>query len=316
MQRRGKTSARTQRWFCRFCLKSSVRLNPYQTTRHRQKLFVLWLCGTESLASFAKKHGESRRTFQRWFEPFWNDPPAPKAPASLENQSLIVDAVSIEPRHMMALIGRTRNHVVWWSFAETESFDSWSLFCSNVPTPKSVVCDGQRGLFAAILGRWPMVMFQRCLIHVVRQSLAKLTRHPKTLAGQSLRKLVTQLPSIRTRRQKRKWIHRWKTWRKKYHRFLAERSYGDVQNKRRGWWYTHKKLRAVRSLIQNSMPYLFTFIGHPEIPRTSNHVEGGINSRLKELLHRHRGFSLQQKQALVSWFLTLKQPKKPPRNVL
>jgi transposase-like protein len=216
---------------------------------------------------------------------------------------------------MMALIGRTPQHVVWWIFAERESYDSWDIFCSHVPAPSAVVCDGQRGLFAAIRGYWPKVPFQRCLIHVLRQALAKLTLHPKTPAGQDLRKLVRQLPTIRTRRQKRRWIRRWKHWRRKYHRFLTERSYGDIQNKRRSWWYTHKKLRAVRSLIQNSLPYLFTFIGHPEIPKTSNHVEGGINSRLKELLHRHRGLNLIQKQALVSWFLALKQPQKPPRNV-
>jgi hypothetical protein len=152
MQLRGKTAAGTQRWFCLDCRKSSVRKNPHQSARHRKKLFILWLCGTESLAAFAKKHGESRRTFQRWFEPFWTNPPAPKAPSSLENQSLIVDAVSIEPRRMMALIGRTRRHVVWWSFAESESFDSWSSFCSNLPAPKSVVCDGQRGLLTSAMG--------------------------------------------------------------------------------------------------------------------------------------------------------------------
>ena len=179
-----------------------------------------------------------------------------------------------------------------------------------------MVCDGKRGLFTAIRKRWPTVSFQRCLIHVLRQALAKLTLHPKTMTGQDLRRLVKQLPTIRTRRQKRRWIHCWKHWWRKHHRFLTERSYGDMQNKKRGWWYTHKKLRAVRSLIQNSLPHLFTFIGHPEIPRTSNYVEGGINSRIKELLHRHRGLNLAQKQTLVSWFLALKQPQKPPRNVL
>lgn len=316
MQRWGKTIVGSQRWRCPFCRTTRVRINPAQLCRHRRKRFISWLCGTESLEVCAKKHGVNRRTLQRWFEPFWTRCPVPIAPSTLEGQSLILDAVSIEPRRMMALIGRTPRHVVWWTFAERESYDSWNLFCSSLPTPAAVVCDGQRGLFAAITGHWPAVAFQRCLIHVLRQALAKLTLHPKTVAGQELRKLVKELPAIRTRRQKRRWVRRWKRWRQKYHRFLAEQSYSDVQNKMRGWWYTHKKLRAVRSLIQNSLPYLFTFIGHHEIPRTSNHVEGGINSRIKELLYRHRGLSLIQKQALVSWFLSLKQPQKPTRNVL
>lgn len=307
MQRRGKTAIGVQRWFCSECKASHVRKNNPARLQHREKLFVTWLCGTESLTAYAERQGVSRRTLQRWFESFWTKTPAPEAPSTLEGQSLILDAVSIEPRRMMALIGRTPRRVVWWTFAEWESYDAWKSFCSRLPTPAAIICDGQRGLFAAIRERWPTASFQRCLIHVLRQALAKLTLHPKTLAGQDLRKLVKQLPTIRTRRQKRRWIHCWKHWHSKHHHFLAERSYGDIQNKKRGWWYTHKKIRAIRSLIWNSLPYLFTFIGHPEIPRTSNYVEGGINSRIKELLHRHRGFSLAQKQVLVSWFLALKQ---------
>lgn len=316
MQRWGMTLAGNQRWRCPSCRETSIRRNDSTTLRHREKLFVAWLCGTESLAVHARRRGVNRRTLQRWFEPFWTRHPVPEAAPSLEGQSLILDAVSIEPRRMMALIGRTPRHVVWWTFAERESYDSWERFCLGIPRPAATIGDGQRGLLAATQGRWPMVPFQRCLIHVIRMALAKLTLHPKTPAGQDLRKLVKQLPAIRTRRQKRRWIRRWKYWRRKCHRFLTERSYGDLQNKRRGWWYTHKKLRAVRSLLQNSLPYLFTFIGHPEIPRTSNHVEGGINARIKELLHRHRGLSLAQKQALVSWFLAAKQRQKPTRNVL
>jgi len=35
--------------------------------------------------------------------------------------------------------------------------------------------------------------------------------------------------------------------------------------------------------------------------RTTNHIEGGINSRLKELVHRHRGLGDEQKQVFVAW---------------
>jgi hypothetical protein len=36
---------------------------------------------------------------------------------------------------------------------------------------------------------------------------------------------------------------------------------------------------------------------------------------LKELIHRHRGLSQDQKQVLVTQHLTLKNKQKPPRNV-
>jgi len=80
-------------------------------------------------------------------------------------------------------------------------------------------------------------------------------------------------------------------------------------------WYTHRKIRAARSLIRNALPHLFIFIDHPYVPRTTNHVEGGVNSRLKELVHRHRGLRDDRKQVLVAVHLARKRAKKPPRNV-
>ena len=316
MVRRGKTSAGTQRWICKKCQKSAVWKNKKSSFRYRRNLFNRWICGNLSLEDLAKIRSLSSRTLQRWFKPFWEYQPNSPIPDSLSNQILIVDAVSIEPRRGMALIGRTPEKVIHWIFAKHECHESWVSFCSMLPSPKAVVCDGQRGLSSAIKQCWPQALFQRCLIHVIRQALTRLTLHPKTFAGKKLRLLVKELSGIRTKRQKRRWVRQWNHWNKKQHSFLSERTYGESPNKRRGWWYTHKKIRAVRSLIQNSLSHLFTFIKNPEIPRTSNYVEGGINSRLKELLHRHRGLSLPHKQTLTSYFLFNKSIKKTPRNVV
>lgn len=45
---------------------------------------------------------------------------------------------------------------------------------------------------------------------------------------------------------------------------------------------------------------LFTYIEHANISRSTNHIEGSLNSRLKELLYRHRDLALNQKQTLVA----------------
>lgn len=316
MQRRGRTSTGRQRWHCVVCAKSTVQRNAAVKGGHRLNLFVRWLCGNATLGELARQQGVSGKTLQRWFWRFWEVVPASQIPQSLSEEPLVLDAVSIEPRRSMALVGKTPRYMTHWAFAERECFESWHTFCADLPVPAAVVCDGQRGMLAAIRTRWPSVPIQRCLIHIIRQAQTKLTRRPKTPAGQDLRHLVSLLPVIRTRRQKRRWVRRWRHWCHKYHRFLTERSCMDVTNRKRGWWYTHRKLRAVRSLIQNSLPDLFTFIRYPKVPKTSNHVEGGINSRLKELLHRHRGLSLAKKQVLTAWFLAKKLPQKPPRNVL
>jgi len=203
-----------------------------------------------------------------------------------------------------------------WLFAERESFASWQLFLEYLPEPDAVVIDGQKGLQAAIQCLWPLAKIQRCIVHIERLARIKLTRQPKTSAGKELLALVKLLFSVRTSKQRTRWLCVYRRWERHHADFLKERSYGEPQaGKKRTWWYTHRNIRAARSLIRNALPHLFTFIDYPHVPRTTNHVEGGVNSRLKELVHRHRGLSQDRKRVLVTEYLGRKKTKKPPRNV-
>lgn len=97
-----------------------------------------------------------------------------------------------------------------------------------------------------------------------------------------------------------------------YAGFFAERSHSLETDR---WWYTHQKLGSARAPIQNALPYLFTFIEMPNVPRTRNHVEGGVNARLKELIRRHRGLSPERKRAVAAFFLTSKMGQNPTQKV-
>lgn len=203
-----------------------------------------------------------------------------------------------------------------WLFAERESFISWLLFLERLPEPDAAVIDGQKGLLAAIQCLWPLAKIQRCIVHIERLARIKLTRQPKTNAGKELLALVKRLFGVRTSKQRGRWLCVYRRWERRHAGFLKERSYGEpLAGRKRTWWYTHRNIRAARSLIRNALPHLFTFIDYPHVPRTTNHVEGGVNSRIKELVHRHRGLSQYRKQALVAEYLGRKQTKKPPRNV-
>lgn len=306
MQRWGKTAAGAVRWYCRLCAHTHTRLRRDITTNSRRDLFVRWITGTRSLCEIACSYGISIQSLSSWFRPFWSFLPQPFLPAvSLE--LLILDGLYLESRNHCVLIGKTKTAVVHWFFAEGETYGSWRLFCRSIPAPRVVVCDGQRGMRAAISDVWPTTRIQRCVVHVFQLATARLTQRPKTKAGQVLRALVYQLLKVRTRRQKRRWIRAYSRWRKRYERFLKERTIGEQPGRKRTWWYTHKKMRSVRTLLDHALADVFTYIGHPEIPRTTNHVEGGINSRLAELIYRHRGLSLKKKEVLVATFLSRKQ---------
>ncbi|MBU0625588.1 hypothetical protein KKF05_04560 [Patescibacteria group bacterium] len=135
-----------------------------------------------------------------------------------------------------------------------------------------------------------------------------LTQNPQTAAGRELRAIVSALLLVCTAAQRDAWLKSLRSWETRHSDFLKERTHGESR-----WWYTHRRLRAVRSLLKNAAPDLFRYVDNPAVPRTSNHVEGGLNSRIKELLRSHRGLSKNQRLALVCWYLDSR--RKSTRNV-
>lgn len=316
MQRWGATAAGTKRYRCTPCRITRVRKRPDNQIRYRRRLFLRWSMGKSTLNELAIVCGVTRQTLIAWFRPFWSTPPS--ALPSGNVQTLILDGTSLEWRHTTMLIAHDpwKSRPVGWATVAYERYDAWVWFLAHLKqqgvSPQFVVCDGQRGLLAAIRSIWPSVFVQRCVIHVHRQSKLWLTKAPQTIAGKELLILIDQLLAIKTRRQKRRWMKMFKTWLRRHGWFLKERSWNPEGTH---WWYTHRKLRAVRSLLLNSTPNLFRYVNHPvEVPRTTNHLEGGVNSRVKELIRSHRGMSILRKIALATWYLSVRQGRKPTRK--
>jgi hypothetical protein len=298
------------------CASSTVRKRPDTKERHHRTLFTRWLTGNRSLSEVADDHGVSRRTLIRWFAPLWERIQQPSVLSQDPCAIYILDGVYLSGRENAALICRTMTAQIAWMFAERETLTNWKTFLNKLPTPDATVIDGQKGLLAAIQHLWPLAKIQRCIVHIERLARIKLTRHPKTSAGKELLTLAQRLLGVRTKRQRRRWLCVYRRWERRHADFLKERSYGEPKaGEKRTWWYTHRNIRAARSLIRNALPHLFTFIYYPHVPRTTNHVEGGVNSRLKELVHRHRGLPKDRKQVLLAEHLARKNDKKPPRNV-
>jgi hypothetical protein len=313
MCRRGKTAAGTQRWFCRFCKVTAVKTRKDAALRHARRLFDQWICGTATLSEIAAQKKVSRRTVERWFTPFWREATEYISSATSRVHGIVVDGIYIHKRKELALIARTNTGEIFWAFAPYESSYYWEKFFFRLPTPEIVVCDGQKGLIKAIHDCWLGAKLQRCMFHVMQLATIRLTRNPKMDAGCELRSLMLQLPSVRTYGQKKLWIAAFASWECRYETLLKERTYGDGRFSRR-WWYTHRNLRAARSLFLNAIPHLFTYLDHP-VPKTTNDIEGGLNARLAELITRHRGLGQARKRTLAARFLSERSKKRSTRNV-
>ena len=317
MQRWGVTAAGTKRYRCAACQITGVRKRPDNQLRYRRALFLRWSMGKSTLAELAVSCGVTRQTLTIWFRHFWSTPPCAVPQSNV--RTLVIDGTSLEWRRTTMLIAHdpAQSRPVGWGTVAYERYDTWLWFLTHLKrqgvNPAFVVCDGQRGMLAALRCIWPTALIQRCVVHIHRQARLWLTQRPKTGAGKDLLRLVDQLLAVKTRRQRRRWIRSFHRWLHIHNRFLKERSWNLDKTH---WWYTHRKVRAVRSLLRNSMPDLFRYVSNPiDVPRTTNHVEGGLNSRIKELVRSHRGQHTSRKVVLASWYLSVRQAKKPTRNV-
>lgn len=212
LHRWGRTSTGKQRWKCPVCLTTNSLKRADVSHKHQSDLFRNWLCGTDTLSSLSKHNNRTRKTLAGWFIRFWAAPPAPIYPKLLSDTYLVVDAVYLAGHHKCVLIGRTGKGHVFWLFAEQETFAAWYAFLSKLPKPAAVICDGQSGLLSVLKTRWPDVPMQRCLAHIQRLGIQKLTRRPHTPAGQELLALVYALHSTKTAQDRNDWIASFAAW--------------------------------------------------------------------------------------------------------
>lgn len=315
MQKWGKTSLGKQRWFCKTCRATDLKTRKDTQEYFLRQEFKQWLVGNSSLSEISSMKKVVRKTLTRRFSALWHQPFVTKPTVNSNQYVYILDGVYIHKKSHCVLIVMTPKGVVDWMFVEYENLKAWRLLLKTLKMPLAVVCDGQKGLSKATKLKWPNARVQRCLAHLLRALRRYLTQSPKSEAGFKLLKLTKLLPSVWTRRQKRRWIHAYFKLFKRYDFLLKEKTYHTNSNGVKHWWYTHRALRSAFFTIKSCLPEMFTYVGHYEIPRTSNYVEGGINSRLKELVHRHRGLSVEKKKVLVNCFLTTKLVKKPTQNV-
>lgn len=309
MQKWGKNRNGSVRFRCPRCSKTRTRKRQDLTKKYQFELFVSWLLGKQTVEELALEKGVTARTVRNWFAPFWQVEPQPKF-VDVRNLVLVIDGKFVEQNATVLVICSPRS-VVTWLFTQRENEASWSsCFAKVVHFPKAVVCDGQRGMLKAIRERFPGVIIQRCQFHVIKYCTAKLTQKPESVAAKELRELVLQVAKIKTKEQAKIWLTDYKTWYQTHHKFLKERTYQEdsfTPTGKRRWHYTHGRLHAAHSHLKNALPNLFHYLNHPEIPNTTNFVEGGINAPMQEQLRRHRGLNLLKRRVLIAHFLKNKQ---------
>lgn len=274
------------------------------------------MLGKFTLTEIATKYRVTRRTLDNWFAPFREQDITPHS-VNHSDAVLIIDGYYVEFGAVILIAQTTTNQVISWSFTYRENYTNWLAFFEQINLfPFSVVCDGQKGMIKAIKQRWPGMIIQRCQFHVIHHVNILLTRNPETLAAQEFKMLAGSISQVKTKDNLKEWLVNYKAWYQQYQYFLKHKTYQDNQTPtgRKKWHYTHGHLHAAHSHLKNAFPYLFQYLKYPNIPNTSNRIEGGINSQIQRYVDRHRGTKLFQRRQIIAAFLKQKQLQKPTRN--
>ena len=285
----GKTKAGSQRWFCKECKTSLT--HKIDSSSKELQIFLDWLFGKESQSTMP---GEGR-TFRRKTSKFWDIWPMPPKIEEARDV-LFLDGIYLG-RKACVLICCDEKHVLGWYLCRYEHAGAWIALMKRIAEPKMVVSDGGTGFAKALKKVWPKAKHQRCIFHVFCQVKRYTTSRPNTMAGIELYSISKDLLTIKNKQEAKLWTNRFIKWIKKYQEFLSEMTIDERGNKRP----THERLlKAERSLLklikENT---IFTYLDEElnaefSAPATNNRIEGGINSRLREMLRNHRGLSIER----------------------
>ena len=189
---------------------------------------------------------------------------------------------------------------LWWteSLFETPFVyrDGLTALRKQGWTVTSAVIDGKRGV--AQVFEHAGIPVQYCQFHQVKTVTKYLTRKPKTEAARELRAVALML----SRATEQEFKNALATWYVKHETFFFEKS--PAPHKKRGWEYTHKRLRVAYRSLKSNLSRLFTYQRYPElrIPNTTNTLDG-MFSQIKNRIAVHRGLSRERRYKIISEIL-------------
>ena len=159
---------------------------------------------------------------------------------------------------------------------------------------QSVTLDGKRGLTKAFKD----IPIQMCHFHQKKIVQRYITMKPKLEASQELKKIVSRL----TQTIEKNFTLKLNNWYENYKDFLDEKSVSSTTGELH---YTHPRIRAAYRSLRTNLPYLFTYKNHKKlnIQNTTNALEGGVFSHMKNMISLHRGLSKSLKIKLVDYYL-------------
>jgi len=190
------------------------------------------------------------------------------------------------------------NEILIWKHIESETIKDYKYLKEELLqlgyTIQSATLDGKRGLTKAFK-EIPIQMYH---FHQKKIVQRYITMRPKLEASIELKKIVSRL----TQTTEKNFTQKLDDWYEIYKEFLDEKSVSSTTGELH---YTHPRIRAAYRSLRTNLPCLFTYKNYKKlsISNTTNALEGGVFSHMKNMISLHRGLSKNMKLNLVDYYL-------------
>jgi hypothetical protein len=297
-----------QRFKCKNCEIYFTNNRKDQVIRNRFVWFKKWVIERQTYTILSRDSKLSRSTLQRTFHIFLEQVPRIRI-IKRENVNLRIDATYFEQFCVVCYQDNYDGYTQLIRFTDGEHYleikeDLENLLRLGVHL-ESITTDGHKSILKAIRKALPDVATQRCLVHIQRMCLIWITRYPKHLSGQELRKTILLLLKIKTENDKRYFINELMNWYEVHKEYINEKTY-NLETGR--YWFKHKFIRRSYFTIRRALPNMFHYLNNPNIPNTTNGIEGYF-SHLKNHLDLHRGLTLKNRINFIKWYIYFSNEK-------
>ncbi|MGL5891086.1 MAG: IS256 family transposase, variant Zn-binding type [Bacteroidia bacterium] len=297
-----------QRFRCKNCEVFFTRSSPEQRQKNRFVWFEKWILERQTFKTLSRDSGLSIDTLQTTFYAFLEQSPEVKI-IKRDHVHMRVDATYFKQFCLLCYQDDYDGYTQLIRFSNGEHYQQIKEDLDNLirlgVQIESITTDGHKSILLAIKRSMPDVIVQRCLVHIQRMCLLWLTRFPKHQAGQELRRLVLLLLKIKTTNDRIYWTSELEKWYQQHKDYIQQKTINPETGR---YWYTHKLLRRSYFTIKRALPNMFHYLNNPQIPSTTNGIEGFF-SHLKNHLDLHRGLTVKHRIDFIKWYVYLSNKK-------
>lgn len=296
----GKTKQGKQRFKCLRCGKTYIWKQNTDISQRRYSWFSQWMVEGLTIKQIAKKNKVSTSTASRVIN-YWLKKEPPKTDNLEKVKNLILDGTYINHRTGVYVIMNGKDHkILYGDYGINEIGRHLKNLYQTLQLkglkPWSATVDGSFQQLKYLKATWKTIKIQRCVIHIQRQGLSWLRHKPKRPEAIELRELLLQVIYIKTKEQAENFIKSFWLWENRYGPQL-------VRSTNRGRVFSD--ILRTRSMILNALPDMFNYLDNPEIPRTTNALEGYFG-RLKQKYRAHNGLAASKRKNYFRWYFYLK----------